>query len=78
MPMLSYSACANTGFNQHRLAEVHGGLAAGVVRQAAEHVGVERQRLGPDRSACHVIIHIVDPRFLSQIESHDVASIIWA
>jgi hypothetical protein len=26
--------------------------------------------------ACHVIIHIVDPRFLSQMESHDVVSII--
>ena len=26
--------------------------------------------------ACHVILHILDPRFLSKMESHEVASII--
>ena len=37
---------------------------------------VRRPRYGLTDNACHVILYIVDPRFLSQMESHDVVSII--
>ena len=39
----------------------------------------EEEMVGPHMTdnACHVILHSVDPRFLSEMESHDVASFIW-
>jgi hypothetical protein len=32
------------------------------------------RRQGLTDNACYVILHIVEPRFLSQMDSHDVAS----
>jgi len=35
-----------------------------------------QRRQGLTDNTCHVILHIVDPRFLREMESHDVASLV--